>query len=183
MESLLPSRGHAHWAQPRPTKLRSGHWTFGRSLGYTPQAPAWKGTQRQQGQETGWCSDSPAPHSTGDPARGGIFVTQCRKDATRRPYDETGSHGFRVAEHRLGGNEDPGADDGAHDDADAAEQAHLVRRKERELVLRRVQLRWPAAAPCPPPVPGEALAPVLSPSAAAGVTKVLLLGPCSDEVH
>ena len=68
----------------------------------------------------------PAPtfHRESSPGRG-VFVTQCCEDPTGRPYDETGPHGFRVAEHRLGGDEDPRADDGAHDDADAAEQAHL----------------------------------------------------------
>lgn len=73
----------------------------------------------------------PAPQSIGGVHGGGEgqgqsgFVTQCRKNPASCPYDEAGPHGFRVAEHRLGGNEDPGANDGAHDDADATEQAQL----------------------------------------------------------
>ena len=90
-------------------------------------------------------------------ARVGIFVTQCCKNPTHGPYDETGSHGFHVPEHRLGGDEDPRADDGTHDDAGATEQAQLG--------CRAGERRVSAAAGCssegrtqpssfhPPPLP------------------------------
>lgn len=53
------------------------------------------------------------------------LITQCSQDSTGCPYDETGPHGFCVGQHRLGGDEDPGANDGAHNDADATEKTHL----------------------------------------------------------
>ena len=83
-------------------------------------------------------------------ARVGIFVTQCRKNPTHGPYDETGSHGFHVAEHRLGGDEDPRADDGAHDDAGATEQAQLgCRGGGEELVLLQGAAQKARRSPLP----------------------------------
>lgn len=124
--------------------------------------------RRQQGREQDRAQIA-RPHIHQETRPGsGIFVTQCCKNPTRRPYDETGPHGFRVAEHRLGGNEDPRADDGAHDNADAADQAHLGCGGSRELVLHQIQLTWPAqplpaSLGCGQHSPKEALSQALSP--------------------
>lgn len=151
-----------------PTKPSSGHWMFRRSLIYTYCAPALKVTGGSKAREQDHAQIA-RPHIHQETRPGsGIFVTQCCKNPTRRPYDETGPHGFCVAEHRLGGNEDPRADDGAHDNADAAEQAHLGYGGRRELVLRQIQLRWPAlplpaSLGCGQHSPKEALSQALSP--------------------
>lgn len=58
-----------------------------------------------QGAEGAHLADPHLP--PGQLAGEGVFITQGCKDPAGCPYDETGPHGFRVAEHRLGGDEDP----------------------------------------------------------------------------
>ena len=147
---------------PHRITLGSGCWAFWCSLAHTYCVPALKGTGSceawaQDGAQVAW------PHVPQETWPGRL-VTQCCEDPTCRPYDETGPHGSRVAEHSLGGDEDPRADDGAHDNADAAEQAHLGCGGRRgELMLHLIQLRWPVPAPSLPRTLPPSLPPSLHP--------------------
>lgn len=55
------------------------------------------------------------------------LLTQNGQNATSSPDQEAGAHGSRVQQHGLRGDKDARADDGAHNQAGATEQAHLCK--------------------------------------------------------
>lgn len=56
-----------------------------------------------------------------------IWLTQHGQDATSGPDQEAGTHGSRVQQHCLRGDEDARANDGPHNQAGATEQTHLCK--------------------------------------------------------